>query len=103
MSVVFYFMDGCGACKATWPTWRKVKSMAKGQMKEVESAAMPPTANVDSFPTFVKLNDEGMEVYRVVGRQTNAPALMKELGLARRSRSTRRRRGRPGTTRRKIR
>jgi hypothetical protein len=77
--------------------------MARGQMREVESKAMPPTANVDSFPTFVKLDDEGQEIQRVVGRQLKPSTLMKELGLRPKSRSTRRRRGRPGTTRRKIR
>ena len=104
MSVVFYFMDGCPACEATWPTWKKVKKMAKGKggMKEVESKQVLPDAGVQSFPTFVVKDDEGVEVKRIEGRQMDAGALMRELGLKKKggSRRTRRRRGTRSTRRR---
>lgn len=104
MSVVFYFMDGCPACEATWPTWRKVKKMAKGQLKEVESKQVPPGADVSSFPTFVILDENGQEVERVEGRRTDASGLMSELKLKKKSGGKRKtRRLRAGTTRRKIR
>lgn len=104
MSVVFYFMDGCGACAATWPTWKKVKKMAVGPVREVESKQLPRGSTVRSFPTFVVENEDGQEVDRVVGRQKNAVALMKRLGMKmKRSKGTLRRRSNPRTTRRKIR
>lgn len=107
MSVVFYFMDGCPACEATWPTWKKVKKMAKGKvsMKEVESKQMPPGTGVQSFPTFVVKDEEGNEVKRIEGRQTDAGVLMRELGVkkgGRRKKTLRRYRSRARTTRRRI-
>ena len=103
MSVVFYFMNGCPACEATWPTWKKVKKMAKGEgLKEVESKQMPPGTGIQSFPTFVVKDEDGNEVKRIEGRQENPKVLMRELGLKKGvSRRTRRRRG-PRTTRRRI-
>jgi hypothetical protein len=105
MSVVFYFMNGCGACAATWPTWKKVKKMAKGPIREVEAKQVPSEANVRSFPTFVVENEDGQEVDRVEGRQMNARALMKRLGMkAKKTKGTlRRRSSRARTTRRNIR
>lgn len=102
MSVVFYFMEGCPACEATWPTWRKVKK-SLGNAKEVEARQVPMGKNVQSFPTFVVEDENGMEIKRVEGRQTSPIALMADLGVKRKtSRRRRTRRVRAGTTRRKI-
>lgn len=104
MSVVFYFMEGCPACEATWPTWRKVKK-SLGKSKEVEAKQVPRGKNIESFPTFVVEDENGLEIKRVEGRQMSPIALMADLGVKRkRSRTrTRTRRVRPRTTRRKIR
>jgi hypothetical protein len=103
MSVVFYFMHGCPACEATWPTWRKVKK-SLGNAKEVESKQVPMGKNVQSFPTFVVEDEDGLEVKRVEGRQTSPRALMADLGVKKkRTRKSKTRRLRPGSTRRKIR
>lgn len=101
MSVVFYFMEGCPACEATWPTWKKVKK-SLGKVKEVESRQVPSGKNVQSFPTFVVEDENGMEIKRVEGRQTSPIALMADLGVKRKRSRTTRRRVRPRTTRRKI-
>ena len=113
MSVVFYFMEGCPACEATRPTWEEVKKMAVGHLREMESAQIPPNKNVKSFPTFVVEDENGMEVHRVVGSQSDPDALMTELKLKKKEkpakkgkgrRKTRKtRRLRAGATRRKIR
>jgi len=103
MSVVFYFMKGCPACEATWPTWKKAKK-SLGKVKEVEARQVPEGKNVQSFPTFVVEDASGMEVKRLEGRQTNPVTLIADLGVKpRKSRSTRRRRVRARSTRRKIR
>jgi hypothetical protein len=105
MSVVFYFMNGCPACEATWPTWRKVKKMAMGRMREMESKQIPSGKDVQSFPTFIVEDENGLEVKRVVGSQSDPRALMAELGLRGKKSKTRKMKGsrRAGTTRRKIR
>ena len=106
MSVVFYFMDGCPACEATWPTWKKVKK-SLGNVKEVEAKQVPMGKNVQSFPTFVVEDANGMEMKRVEGRQISPAALLADLGVPKRkkSRKTRKggRRSRARTTRRQIR
>ena len=106
MSVVFYFMDGCPACEATWPTWRKVKKEA-GQTKEIESKQVPMGKNVTSFPTIVIEDENGLEVRRIEGRQTDAKALLSEIKGkkkgGRKARKTRKTRRSRRTTRRKIR
>jgi hypothetical protein len=107
MSVVFYFMNGCPACHATWPAWRKVKKMAKGRMREVEMKQIPPGVEIHSFPTFVVEDETGMVVKKIVGSRKDPAELMRELGLRRKTqsktRSKTRRFSRPGATRRKIR
>jgi hypothetical protein len=104
MSVVFYFMHGCPACDATWPTWRKVKK-SLGNVKEVESKQVPMGKNVQSFPTFVVEDEDGLEVKRVEGRQTSPLALLADLGVKKKkkTRKSKTRRLRAGSTRRKIR
>lgn len=107
MSVVFYFMNGCPACEATWPTWKKVKKMAMGRMREVESKQAPQEVNVQSFPTFIVEDENGLEIRRVEGRQSNPRALMRELGMKSKKQGKKtlrkRRTSRPRTTRRNIR
>ncbi len=105
MSVVFYFMDGCPACEATWPTWRKVKKLAVGRLREMESKQIPPSKEVMSFPTFVIEDEDGNEIERIVGREEDPEVLMSKLKLKPKKGKGRRktRRLRPGTTRRKIR
>lgn len=100
MSVVFYFMEGCPACEATWPAWKKAKK-SLGKVKEVESKQVPMGKNVNSFPTFVIEDGSGMEIKRVEGRQTTPKELLKALGMKKKS-YTRRRRVRGGATRRKV-
>lgn len=103
MSVVFYFMNGCPACEATWPIWKKAKKMM-ARTKEVEAQQVPPGKNVNSFPTFVVEDENGMEVKRVEGRQSDPRMLIASLGVKTKKRgTTRRRRMRPRTTRRQIR
>jgi hypothetical protein len=102
MSVVFYFMNGCPACEATWPTWRKVKK-SLGKVKEVEARQVPEGKDVQSFPTFVVEDENGIEIRRLEGRQTSPITLMADLGVKARKSRTRRRRVRARTTRRKIR
>lgn len=94
-------MEGCPACEATWPTWRKVKKSLRNT-KEVEARQVPFGKNVQSFPTFVVEDENGIEVKRVEGRQTSPLALMADLGVKRKRSRTRRRRVRGGSTRRKL-
>lgn len=102
MSVVFYFMHGCSACEATWPTWKNAKKMI-GRTKEVEAQQVPMGKNVNSFPTFVVEDENGLEIKRVEGRQTDPRMLVASLGVKGKKSKTRRRRMRPRTTRRRIR
>jgi predicted thioesterase len=71
--------------------------------KEVEAQQVPPGKDVVSFPTFVVEDENGLEIRRVEGRQSDAKALVKQLGVKSKKSSTRRRRVRARTTRRKIR
>jgi hypothetical protein len=96
-------MNGCPACEATWPIWKKAKKMMV-RTKEVEAQQVPPGKNVNSFPTFVVEDENGMEVKRVEGRQSDPRILIASLGVKpRRSKTRRVRRSRPRTTRRRIR
>lgn len=88
--VVFYYMNGCPHCEATWPAWRALKRSTGAVFKEVESK---DAKGVSAFPTFVILKS-GTEVKRVMGAKTDAAALAKELGLRGKPRRTRRRTGR---------
>ncbi len=72
--------------------------------KEVEAQQVPPGKDVVSFPTFVVEDENGLEIKRVEGRQSDAKSLVKQLGVkSKKASSTRRRRVRARTTRRKIR
>jgi hypothetical protein len=106
MSVVFYFMKGCPACEATWPAWEKVKK-SLGKTKEVESKQVPPEKNVQSFPTFIVEDENGVEIKRVEGRRTLPAELLHDLGMQKKkktkSRKGGRRHSRARTTRRRIR
>jgi hypothetical protein len=102
MSVVFYFMHGCPACEATWPTWKKAKKMMM-HAKEVEARQVSPDKNVNSFPTFVVEDENGLEIKRVEGRQSDPRMLIRELGVKPRKSKTRKSKTRPRTTRRRIR
>jgi hypothetical protein len=77
--------------------------MSRGKLREIESKAIPPNANVNSFPTFVILDRDDQEIRRVVGRQSDPMALMRELGLPKKKKGTTRRRSNTRTTRRRIR
>lgn len=97
--VVFYYMDGCSHCAATWPAWKDAKEKLKGKMKveEKESAEAAPDG-VRQFPTFVVWVD-GKEVRRFDGARTDSKKLVDEIqgkkssrGGARRRRTYRRRR-----------
>lgn len=86
--VVFYYMDGCSHCKATWPAWRALKRSTDAEFKEVESK---DAVGIQAFPTLV-VHRSGKEVARVVGEKRDGKALAAELGL--------RTRGKRGGTRR---
>jgi hypothetical protein len=80
--------------------------MAVGPVREVESKQMTPGTDVTIFPTFIVEDEDGLEVKRVEGRQTNPKALMRQLGMKSKKMGTTRRssrRNRPRTTRRNIR
>jgi thiol-disulfide isomerase/thioredoxin len=77
--VVYYYMDGCPHCEATWPAWRKLRSSAEASFQEVESK---DAEGISGFPTFVVLQGT-REVKRISGEQRDAKALAKALGLRR--------------------
>lgn len=77
--------------------------MAIGRLREVESKQISPGTNVQSFPTFIVEDEDGLEVRRVEGRQENPKALMAQLGLRKKKTRHTLRRNRARTTRRKIR
>lgn len=79
--------------------------MAVGRMREVESKQVPQEANVQSFPTFIVEDENGLEVKRIEGRQANPKALMRDLGMKSKKKTLRTRRAsrRARTTRRNIR
>jgi hypothetical protein len=74
-----------------------------GRTKEVEAQQVPPGKNVNSFPTFVVEDENGLEIKRVEGRQSDPRMLVASLGVKAKKSKTRRRRMRPRTTRRRIR
>lgn len=96
--VIFYYMDGCSHCAATWPAWKDAKETLKKKgmkVEEKESAEAAPDG-VQRFPTFVVLLD-GKEVKRFEGARTDAKKLVSEIkksnrGGARRRLTYRRRR-----------
>ena len=79
--VVYYYMDGCPHCDATWPAWRDLKRSAEASFQEVESK---DAEGISGFPTFV-VRRQGKEVQRISGEQRDAKALAKALGLRRKS------------------
>lgn len=79
--VVYYYMDGCPHCEATWPAWRDLKRSAEGSFQEVESN---DAEGISGFPTFV-VRRQGKEIRRISGEQRDAKALAKALGLRRKS------------------
>jgi hypothetical protein len=76
-----------------------------GRTKEVEAQQVPPGKNVNSFPTFIVEDENGLEIKRVEGRQADVKELIESLGVKGKKKGgrTRRRRSRPRTTRRRIR
>ena len=63
-----YYMNGCPACEMSKKPWDKFKGSKKSNIKvvEVESANLPPSANVKAFPTYV-VRKNGKETNRKVG------------------------------------
>ena len=93
--VVFYYMDGCPHCEATWPAWKDAKDKLKGKMsvEEKESAEAAPDG-VKRFPTFVVWVN-GKESKRFEGARTDSKKLVDEIeGKKSRRGGTRRRRTR---------
>ena len=104
--VIFFFMNGCPHCERTWPAWDKAKGKIRkvADVEEKESAEVSPNDGVSSFPTIVMMKGDS-EVKRIEGARENPVALLKELGLRRRSRTRGRRthRGRRQLTKRTLR
>ena len=94
--VIFYYMDGCSHCAATWPAWKdaKEKLKKKGVKVEEKESAEAALGGVQRFPTFVVLMD-GKEMKRFEGARTNSKKLVEEIeGKKSRRGGTRRRRTR---------
>jgi thiol-disulfide isomerase/thioredoxin len=85
--VIFYHMDGCPHCAATWPAWKdaKEKLTAKGMKVEEKESAEAAPDGVKRFPTFVVLIN-GKESKRFEGARTDAKKLVDEIEGKKKSR-----------------
>ena len=64
-----YYMNGCPACEMSKKPWNEFKdSKKKSNIKivEIESANLPPMANVKAFPTYI-VRKRGKETNRKEG------------------------------------
>jgi hypothetical protein len=64
-----YYMNGCPACEMSKKPWDEFKgSKKKSNIKivEIESANLPPSANVKAFPTYI-VRKRGKETNRKEG------------------------------------
>ena len=63
-----YYMNGCPACEMSKKPWDEFKGKKKSNVKvvEIESANLPPSANVKAFPTYV-VRKRGKETNRKEG------------------------------------
>jgi hypothetical protein len=63
-----YYMNGCPACEMSKKHWDEFKNTKKSNVKvvEIESANLPPSANVKAFPTYV-VRKRGKETNRKEG------------------------------------
>lgn len=64
-----YFMNGCPACemsKRPWDEFKDSKQKSGIKIVEIESANLPPSANVKAFPTYV-VRKRGKETKRHQG------------------------------------
>lgn len=61
-----YYMNGCPACEMSKKPWDEFKQKSNIKVVEIESANLPPSANVKAFPTYV-VRKRGKETKRHQG------------------------------------
>lgn len=66
VEITKYYMDGCPACEKSKDAWEAFKKTTKAETKEIESANIPESANIEAFPTYV-VRKNGKETKRHTG------------------------------------
>jgi glutaredoxin len=92
--LVLFYMDGCPHCKTNEKAWKEAKKKYGGNTAEIESAEVPPSTGVTSFPTMKYISEGGQES-TISGAQTSGDEILQKLnvpssGGRRRRRATRR-------------
>lgn len=96
VTVIRFWMDGCGACAMSEDAWTKFEGMSPVKTVKIERAAIPPKwdKEVKAFPTYVVVGPNGKKLRKKQGAITDAAKLMQFANTRKRTnRSTTRRRG----------
>jgi hypothetical protein len=80
VTVIRFWMQGCGACEASKPAWTEFENDSSDDSKKVliERSAIPPEwdGEVQAFPTYIVVVD-GKKVAKKQGAITDASKLKK--------------------------
>lgn len=93
--IIYFYMNGCPHCNATWPAWNVAKEKLQKDgtlVEEKESKEVDPADGVSSFPTFV-IYKNGHEIKRIQGSERSPKKLLSKLGRRSATRRSTHRRG----------
>ena len=78
VTVIRFWMQGCGACAMSEQAWTDFKAMSPTKTVEIESAAIPSKWNgeVKAFPTYVVVGPNGKKLKKKQGAITDPAKLV---------------------------
>lgn len=89
--LVLFYMDGCPHCEHNQKAWKEAKAKYGGATAEIESAEVPPSTGVTSFPTMQYFPKTGKEE-SITGARQSGDDILKELKVSTSSTRGRRKR-----------
>lgn len=89
--LVLFYMDGCPHCEHNQKAWKEAKAKYGGATAEIESAEVPPSTGVTSFPTMKYISEGGQE-QSITGARQSGDQILQELKVPTTSTGGRRKR-----------
>lgn len=78
VTIIRFWMQGCGACEMSEDAWTKFEGMSPVKTVKIERAAIPPKWNheVEAFPTYLVVGPNGKKLKKKQGAITDPAKLM---------------------------